>query len=323
MKHRQLAIGIGSSLGMIALILDGHTALEGARLGIDLCLKTVIPSLFPFFVLSSMLTGAFFDTQLHHFKFLSRIFNIPSGSESILIPGFLGGYPVGAQCIADSYQKGLLSQNEAQRMLGFCSNAGPAFLFGMVGPLFPSPWMVWCLWGIHIVSALLTAQVLARKENSGSAVASAQQPTFSKTLYASLRAMVTVCGWVVLFRVAIQFLKQWILWIFPVNTQVLLIGLLELANGCCELKLVEDVAIRFLICSGILSFGGLCVTMQTMSVIGDLSIKSYLLGKILQTAFSLSISMLLLYNLWYPLFFCGVLTFFRIGTRKKTVAFGK
>ena len=40
------------SLGMLALILDGRTAIEGARQGIGLCLRTVIPSLFPFFVLS-------------------------------------------------------------------------------------------------------------------------------------------------------------------------------------------------------------------------------------------------------------------------------
>ena len=43
---------------MLALILDGRTAIDGARQGIELCLRTVIPSLFPFFVLSILLTSS-------------------------------------------------------------------------------------------------------------------------------------------------------------------------------------------------------------------------------------------------------------------------
>lgn len=321
MKHRQLGLGIAAFLGMIVLILDGHTALEGAQLGVELCLKTVIPSLFPFFMLSTILTGAFFNSQMRLLKPLARLFKIPKGAESILIPGLLGGYPVGAQCIAVSYQNGFLSESDAKRMLGFCSNAGPAFLFGMVSSLFPSKGIVWCLWGIHIVSALLTAQILPTKENGPASLSAVQQTSFNTSLHTSLRVMASVCGWVILFRVIIHFLKRWILWIFPPEIQIILIGLLELSNGCCELLSVEDIAVRFLICSGILAFGGLCVTMQTVSVIGNLSIRSYLFGKVLQTIFSLSISMLLLHQTWLPVVFCCVLSYFLLWMKRKKSRF--
>ena len=51
MRKKQLWTGIAASMGMLVLILDGKTALEGARQGIELCLRTVVPSLFPFFLL--------------------------------------------------------------------------------------------------------------------------------------------------------------------------------------------------------------------------------------------------------------------------------
>ena len=63
-------------------------------------------------------------------------------------------------------------------------------------------------------------------------------------------------------------------------------GVLELANGCCALEQITDVNLRFAICSGMLAFGGICVTMQTVSVTGGLSLKQYFLGKMIQTAFS-------------------------------------
>lgn len=99
--------------------------------------------------------------------------------------------------------------------------------------------------------------------------------------------MATVCGWVVLFRVLLAFLKRWIFWILPAAVQVAVTGILELSNGCCELLAVTDVSARFCICSGILAFGGLCVTMQTVSVTAGLSLKPYFWGKLLQTLFSL------------------------------------
>ena len=41
---------------------------------------------------------------------------------------------MGAKAVAELYQQGLCSRQEAQRLLGFCNNSGPAFFIGVVGP---------------------------------------------------------------------------------------------------------------------------------------------------------------------------------------------
>lgn len=106
MKRRNFWTGICVSLGMLALILDGRTAIEGARQGIGLCLRTVIPSLFPFFVLSILLTSSLLGSSLIVLRPLGRLFGMPEGAESLLIPAFLGGYPVGAQNVAAAFRSG-------------------------------------------------------------------------------------------------------------------------------------------------------------------------------------------------------------------------
>lgn len=300
MKRKQLWTGICVCFGMLALILDGKTAIEGARQGIDLCLRTVIPSLFPFFVLSILLTSSLLGSRLPVLRPLGRLFGMPEGAESLLIPAFLGGYPVGAQSAAAAFHSGQLSKAEAERLLSFCSNAGPAFLFGMVSLMFPRRWMAWVLWSIHILGALFAALLIPGRDASPVKLAKANPHSPASALNAALRVMASVCGWVVLFRVLLAFLKRWIFWILPAAAQVAVTGLLELSNGCCELLAIADVSARFCICSGILAFGGLCVTMQTVSVTQGLSLKQYFPGKLLQTLFSLTLAVLIAYGVWLP-----------------------
>lgn len=315
MNRRQLWPGIGASLGMLVLILDGQTALEGGRAGIELCLKTVIPSLFPFFLLSIVLTSSFSGSSLPLLRPLAHLCGIPNGAESILISGFLGGYPVGAQSIATAYHCGQLKKADAERMLAFCNNAGPAFIFGMISSLFPSMAMVWALWGIQIVSAIMVAVILPRNSSQDVKISGTSTVSVSGALHSALRVMATVCGWVILFRVMITFLQRWVLWLLPTDMQIALIGILELSNGCSELHSVAEIAARFIICSGVLAFGGLCVTMQTMSVTNGLSLRYYFPGKLLQTAFSITICIGILQKNW--ILFFAILVLSSISFRKK------
>lgn len=308
MQKRKLWTGAAAFLGMFVLILDGETALDGARQGIELCLRTVIPSLFPFFLLSIMLTSSFMGSSIPVLRPLGRLCAMPGGTESLLVSGFLGGYPVGAQSISAAYHAGQLEKNDALRLLAFCSNAGPAFLFGIVSPMFPRKWMAWALWGIHIAGAVMAALLIPGSSKKTVKLSYASPLSLSGALYASLKVIATVCGWVVLFRVLIAFFSRWFLWHLPVAAQVAVTGLLELSNGCSELLAVTDVRLRFCICAGMLSFGGLCVTMQTVSVTGGLSLRYYFLGKGIQTVFSIALSAAIVYRVWLPVGFLFLLS---------------
>lgn len=284
---RRLRTGLTAFIGMLVLILDSKTAVAGAGEGVSLCLRVVIPSLFPFFVLSVLLTSSLSGTAVPPLRPVGWLCGIPAGAEPLLLIGLLGGYPAGAQAVAQSYEAGRLSRRDAGRLLGFCSNAGPAFLFGMIGGKFSQSWAPWVLWGIHILSALTVGILLPGRARRSSGTGGRREMTLPEALRQGLRIMASVCGWVVLFRVVLAFLSRWFLWLLNVPGQVAVSGILELSNCCCELDRIPGEGLRFVICSGMLAFGGVCVAMQTASVTGRLGMGWYLPGKLLQTGLSL------------------------------------
>ena len=293
---RKLRTGIPAAMGLLIIILDTRTALAGAADGLQLCIRTVIPSLFPFFVLSALLTSALIGERLRILRPLGRLCGVSQGAESLLLVGMLGGYPAGAQGIAQAYSSGALSKTSAERMLPFCNLAGPAFLFGIVASKFDSPGTIWLLWGVHLLSAILVGALLPRPDAEQSVIKATEPYTLPEAVQRSLKVMATVCGWIILFRILIAFLDRWVLWLFPDYVQVAISGILELSCGCCDLGSVSNEGLRFIIAAGILSFGGVCVTMQTASVAKGLRMRIYILGKILQVLISILLAALLQMN---------------------------
>lgn len=278
---------IGALCAMLMLILDPKTALAGAAEGIDLCICTVIPALFPFVVLSGYLTGNFRASRNPVLTGIGSMLKIPPGAEGIFLTGLLGGYPVGAQAIAQAYNCGTLSKEQARRMLGFCSNAGPAFLFGMLAPYFSGVPVVWVLWLIHVLSAVAVGCLLPAAQPQSAEDHIRRDFTFPAAVERGVKIMGMICGWVILFRIALVFLDRWALRIMPAEMRVLISGALELTNGCVGLSAIAEEHIRFLLAVLFLNFGGICVGMQTVSVTAALGTGWYFPGKLLQTGIGL------------------------------------
>lgn len=287
------------SMAMIVIILDAKTAILGAIEGINLCLQTVIPSLFPFFFLSSLLISGLGAYTFRFLRPLGKLLHIPEGAESIFLIGLLGGYPIGAKLTAQSYRNGQVSENQARRMLPFCNNSGPAFIFGIGYTLFGSAKLCLLIWIIHILSAILTGMLTPA---SGEVIQAKQEyPKISlpEALKQAIFSMAFVCGWIVIFRVLITFLDRWILWLLPTESRIILYCIIELSNGSCSLVSVTSLGLRMLLFCGFLSFGGVCVALQTWSVVEDanLDIWPYLFGKTAQGAISILLAACVQYAL--------------------------
>lgn len=295
---KRILRGVFYGFGVIFLILDSATAIKAAQDGLTLCLSSVIPSIFPFLVLLGVLMPMLCGATPRILRPLARLLHIPQGSEGIFLTGIIGGYPTGAQSVYQAWKQGQLRKDDARRMLAFCSNAGPSFLFGILGTKFTEYWMLWVLWGIHILSAITVAVILPGGCRKQSNISPAPAVTLSKSLKNAVATMGSICGWVVLFRILIAFLDRWFLWLLPPNVQIAIYGILELANGCCSADLIINDGIRFIVCSGMLAFGGLCVTMQTISVTAELGPGQYIPGKFLQALISIILSIAIQYLLF-------------------------
>ena len=139
LRQRWLRDGLATIAVVVsaaALVAAPEQAMEGAKNGLALCFNVIVPSLFPFFVLSSLVV------DLGLAAWLGRAL------EGIMRPLFRvsGSLRRRRWCWASSaatrwgpappcslYQQGLCSKVEAERLLAFCNNSGPAFIFGVVG----------------------------------------------------------------------------------------------------------------------------------------------------------------------------------------------
>lgn len=284
--------------GVLALLLltCGNTAAQGVRDGISLCLASVIPALFPFFVAAQLLTalGAAEVLGRAAGPLFRRLFGIDGAGAAAFLLGLLGGYPVGAKAAGSLVRQGLLSPEDGARLLTFCNNAGPAFILGIVGGgVFHSPRAGVWLYLLHAASAtavgLLLCRAGGRKPPTVPRTAPAvpvKKPTaslaaaFIEAVQSGVRAMAGVCGFVIFFLVLLR-LAEGALGSLP----PLAAGLLELTNGI--LRLTPDRR-GFITAAGLLGWGGLSVHGQTAAVLGGsgVSLRRYLPAKALQGALS-------------------------------------
>lgn len=281
-RFKRIAISILAATAMLILILDSRTALAGAQEGIMLCLKTVIPSLFPFFVLAPLIANGFSGSGklLHP---LERLCGAPAGTGGLILSGFFCGHPVGATVIHSAWIRGELKKRDAERMLGYCSQTGPAFLFGIVPILFRQKGICWVLWGILIFSSLLTAALLPCKARTSEIRADIPPITPVQALRNAVISIGIVCGWILLFRIVLKFADRFLAHFLAEPVCILLSGMLEISNGCISLTGIAQEGLRFLMLSVFLSFGGFCAAMQTVAAAGDLSCRCFTAGKLLQT----------------------------------------
>lgn len=117
------------------LICLGGAGSEAVRDGMDLCGRVIVPSLFPFFILSQMVMDLGFSRWFGALMspVMKPFFRLPRVCGTALVLGLVGGYPVGAKTTLSLYQRGECSLEEGNRLLAFSNNGGPGFLLGVIG----------------------------------------------------------------------------------------------------------------------------------------------------------------------------------------------
>ncbi len=294
----------------LALVLRPSDAAEYARQGLALCGSVIIPSLFPFFVLSSMTVELGFARYIGMLfeRVMRPLFGVGGVCATALALGFVGGYPTGARTAIMIYEKGLCSREEAERMLAFCNNSGPAFILGVVGAgVFGSGFAGLLLYFAHALASIIVGvifRIFGGKKTgtapspSASVVSEANRlaPAFAASVSSSLSATLGICAFVVFFTVVINMLMQ--LGAIPFlagllarlpflderSAVQLLTGLFEVSSGVWSLSGTAGGLRRELaLAAFMLGWAGLSVHCQVLGFIGrsGLSARPYILGKLL------------------------------------------
>lgn len=288
MRMRWRAAACLALSGVLVLFLaEAGFVRAAAAEALSLCARSVIPALFPFLVVSSLLLSLGLGELLSPMLagLMEPLFRVDGVGSSALLLGLVGGYPIGAKTAADLYRGGRLSRPEAERLLAFCNNSNPVFLISVLGVgVFGSVRAGVWLWLIHLLSALLTGLLFrnhggpARRQAGGTAAFQAVSlfAAFVAAVRESLSGMLSVCAFVTFFYVLARPLASLGGWLGPV-----LVGLTELFSLT---PLLRPGRFGFILASAMAGWGGLSVLCQTAAVLegSGLRLQSCAAGKAVQ-----------------------------------------
>lgn len=126
----QKACKCGIVCFLILLLLFPEACIAGAKQGLLLWFQTVLPTLFPFMLLSKLMVTLRMSTNLSwwFYPVLHRLFGCSREGCYPIIIGMFSGYPVGAAAVADLKRQHRISSEEGNFLLCLCNNASPMFL---------------------------------------------------------------------------------------------------------------------------------------------------------------------------------------------------
>lgn len=292
--------------GIILFLLFPAPAAEGARTGLKLCGEVLIPSLFPLSVLvcCAVRTGLSNWLSAKPFQWLGRLLGLSEAGLLPVILGLAGGFPLGAQLLAEQFKLGSLTEEEAVRCSALCNNAGPAFLLAVLGhQVFGSVPVGLALFFIQFLSLSFTGCLFQLRtpiprRSAMDRIESRKRfsAAFPEALGISAAAMLRITGTVVFFSALLSCLKAFLpLAALPAACQTLLWGSIELSGSVSFLGKLP-IWQAFPLASALSSWGGLCVHMQAIQFLSEvrLPLRVYLTGKLLQAFFSAALSCSLL-----------------------------
>ncbi|MFA5675134.1 MAG: nucleoside recognition domain-containing protein [Christensenellales bacterium] len=308
----------------VMLLLYPQNCIRSAQNGLNLWLYTVLPALFPFMVSSFMMleTGIVRLMSFFFAPVTRALLGVPGEGAYVFMASLMSGYPVGARLAGELYAKGHINEPDAQRIICFTSVAGPVFLTGAIGTaMLNAPYAGIYLASAHYLSAFITGIFLRvlkkrvyfsgapklklgdalRRFKSDAAACPSIGAMMSESVEKSLRTLLKIGGFVILFSVIIEILEVTgvmralnVLYspVFGLAgldsnaSRAILSGGIEITAGCAKIAaLSAGMEFKLLLVSSVVAFGGACVQMQTRAVLADsgLKPKRFLLAKSLHS----------------------------------------
>lgn len=291
----------------IIMVIYSSLCMSAAKEGLSLWINIVFPSLFPFFIASSLLISCGAASAFGRIISPLMRFLFKSSGESgyIMATSMLSGYPMGPRLCSQMHSKGLIVTLQVEHFLSFVNTSGPSFIIGAVASgMLNNPSLGAYIAFSHFLGTILTGMLFSiRKEKALKSDYKNDDfnipplgTMLSEAVNSAMQTQLIIGGFIVLFSIIIKLLLnsnilQYIACVFSYfgickDTDILeavFAGLFEITNSCAMLaKTSVSMNTVLPLISAVISFSGFSILMQSFSLVQNTGVKfkSLLIPKI-------------------------------------------
>lgn len=282
---------------------------EGINKGMGYTVRIIIPSLFPYMVLSSFIIRSGTDVIIGRISIpLTKLLALPESAGAAVLLSLIGGFPVGAKCVSLLYKEGRLNKEQANRMMCFCVCPGPAFLITALGCIMLGNVQSGIIIYIsQILSSLITGTALGiffrftdRSDKCSKGAMNIKTTDIISCITGAVtdgaESIINMSAMIIFFSVFENALRNLITALTGSDSGSLISAVtacfLEVTGGC---QAVKDAALPLYFFSVCVGFGGMCVHFQIFGVLEDVPVSrlKYLIFRVFNAVLSGAVTWLI------------------------------
>ena len=272
--------------------------------GVALWLHNVFPSLFIMFILNDLIINLDLLNGLNKLinPLFNKIFKTTGNSSNVFLLSLISGTPSSAFILKEMIRENKIGIKDANKLIAFTYFSNPLFLYNILSLSF-NKYITFKIIIIHYITNFFIGLFFRTKgENDNNFSFSPYKTSQNNNLFIilpksikkSLDTLIMILGTIVFYMIITNLIIE----IIPLNNifEIIIKGIIEITQS---LKLIPNLnylsIIKEIIALSIISFGGLSIHTQVLSIISDTKIiyKNFLIGRILHILISISIYILL------------------------------
>lgn len=301
-KIENVSIVVVLSVFFVLLFVFSKDISSSIIFSISIWKDNLLPSLFPFFVMSDLLLAYGFVDIISFFlgAIMTKWFYLPKDAAFAFFVSLFSGFPSGSKYVNDLLNAKKISIEDANYLIMFTHFANPFFIVTTIGLFLLSNVKAGYIILIsHILSNIIVAFIFRKKKvilnndnnyKKAFYLSSPDKPfitILTNSIFKSFKTLVNMLGIIMIFLMITTIIKK----IIPVRgiTNGLLSGFLEMTQGVKYISSLDiSLPIKASILSAIVSFSGLSVHFQVKSIIDETDIKysNFLKARVVQSFIS-------------------------------------
>lgn len=279
----------------LGIFINPSLIIESGISSINIFKTKLFPSIFPFFVLASLLLELGIATKISNKlnPIFKRLFHVEGNSSFIILVSIISGFPSGSKYVVESYKNKTIDKATANYLLTFTHFANPLFILGTCGLILNSLSLAYKILIIQIISNLILGIILRPKEIiSSKKINNYQNKSFlealPKAINDAIKLLLFMLGSITFFMFFSKLLTSFL----SLNTffETIITGILDMTSGISLVPSINTTNyIRGLLVLTFITFGSFSVHLQVLNNIKeeDLEYKYFFFGRIIETSIAL------------------------------------